>query len=104
MEIQKAQGREERVEVEATGQKQNEERRQLILKDIEEESRAVAWRENLESHQENTKSWMEDLEGWQRTLGGGEEPLRKSVITAFCVGIVITFMLIVLVLYIRDVA
>ena len=102
MEIQKAQGREERLELEATGQSQKDERRQLNNRD--EDNMAVVWRENLESHQENMKSWVEDLENWQTTLGGGEEPLRKRVIIAFFVVFVIAVMLIVLVLYIRDIA
>ena len=69
-----------------------------------EESLTVAWQENRENHHENTTSWVEDLEDWQRTLGAREDPLKKGVIVAFLVVIIIAVVMIVLVKYIRNVA
>ena len=100
--LNKDKEKEDKLEVAAKHQKPKDGRRQL--QDREEEKISLAWQENLESHQENMKSWVEDVEEWQQTLGAGEDPLRKAVIFAFFVVIIITVMLIALVLYIRDLA
>ena len=93
--------KEERLELKATGQKTKEDRRQL--QEPEEEETSLAWLENPETQQEITKSWVEDLEEWQQTLGAGEDPLRKGTIFACLLLVIITVMVILLFIYIRDV-
>ena len=94
--------KEERPELEATVKKLKSVRRQW--QELKEEELSLAWQESLENQQENTRSWVEDLDEWHKTLGAAEDPLRKTVILAFFLVVIITVMIVLFIVFIRDVA
>ena len=79
---------EERLKLEARGQKQKaagEEQENLRILLQDREGQIIIRQEDLDEHQESLESWQEELEGIQRCCGAedGHWGITKSVIIIF---------------------